>query len=311
MNNKFVKIVFLFVLSFIFGTVSVSIAQSADDTKNNKNDFVEQSTRELEKAKKLKVKTRLRYAGFFDAEGKVPQKKSLVEKLTFDKNGNRKELSRYIGDEMLDLRYIFVYDSKGRLLKMETRNSANVIVGKKESKYDKKGNEVERKLYDKKRGNMRVVFKYDTDNNLVQSETFDKNKKLIGRYVNTYENGAAKTTTVYDKSGNIAREIWFIYNEAGKLIREDFKDLSNSYSIKNKYDETGNISEVETPQTKRIITYDDMQNILEDRMFTSDGNRQYRVVFSYLENGLQNDETRYDNSEKAAFHAQFKYEFYK
>lgn len=311
MSSKLVKIVFLFVLSFIFGNVSYSIAQNADDTKSNKNDFVEQSTRELEKAKKLKVKTRLRYAGFFDAEGKVPQKKSLVEKLTFDKNGNRKELSRYIGDEMLDLRYIFVYDKKGRLLKMETRNSANVIVGKKESKYNKKGNEIERKLYDKKRGNMRVVFKYDTDNNLVQSETFDKNKKLIGRYVNTYENGMAKTTTVYDKNGNIAREIWFIYNEAGKLIREDFKDLSNSYSIKNKYDEMGNISEVETPQTKRMVTYDDMQNILEDRMFTADGNRQYRVVFSYLENGLQNDETRYDNSEKAAFHAQFKYEFYK
>lgn len=311
MSNGFVKIFFVIVLAIFLGNNKNTIAQSLDDSKSNKNDFVEQSTRELEKAKKLKVKTRLRYAGFFDAEGKVPQKKSLVEKLTFDKNGNRKELSRYIGDEILDLRYIFLYDKKGRLLKMETRNASNVLVGKKECKYDKKGNEVERKLYDKKRGNMRIVFKYDKENNLIESETFDKNKKSIGRYVNTFESGAVKTTTVLDKGGNVTREKWFIYNEAGKLIREDFKDLSNSYSVKNKYDEKGNISEVETPQTKRIVTYDDLQNIIEDRMFTSDGNRQYRVVFSYLENGLQNDETRYDNSDKAAFHAQFKYEFYK
>lgn len=310
MSKGFIKIIFVIVLAVFLGNNN-TIAQSMDDSKSNKNDFVEQSTRELEKAKKLNVKTRLRYAGFFDSAGKVPQKKSLVEKLTFDKNGNRKELSRYIGDEMLDLRYIFVYDKKGRLLKMETRNASNVIVGKKESKYDKKGNEVERKLYDKKRGNMRVVFKYDQENNLIQSETFDKNKKSIGRYVNTYENGAAKTTTVYDKGGNVTREIWFIYNEEGKLIREDYKDLSNSYSIKNRYDEKGNIIEVETPQTKRMVTYDNMENILEDRMFTADGNRQYRVGFSYLDNGLQNDETRYDNSDKAAFHAQFKYEFYK
>ncbi len=311
MSNQFVKIIFVIVLAFFWGNIQNTRAQSLDDSKSNKNDFVEQSTRELEKAKKFKVKTRLRYAGFFDAEGKVPQEKSLVEKLTFDKNGYRKELTRYIRDGMIDLRYIFLYDKKGRLLKMETRNAENILVGKKESKYDKRGNEIERKLYDKKRGNMRVVFRYDNVNNLIESETFDKNKKSIGRYVNTFENGAAKTTTVYNKEGNVAREIWFIYNEAGKLIREDFKDLANSYSIKNKYDEKGNITEVEKPQTKRIVTYDDLQNIIEDRMFTADGNRQYRVVFSYLESGLQNDETRFDNSEKAAFHAQFKYEFHK
>ena len=212
---------------------------------------------------------------------------------------------------MIDLRYIFKYDAKGRILKMETRNSENVVVGKRESKYDKAGNEIERKLYDKKRGDMRVAFTYDKENNLIESKNYDKNKKLFGHYINVFEKGLAKTTTVYGKDGTVHREITFVYDETGKLIREDFKELSGSYSVDYSYDKNGNIVEVKTPQTKRVVNYNDAHDILEDKMFTTDGARQYRVAFSYLENGLQNDEIRYDNSEKAAFHAQFKYEFYK
>ena len=302
---------YISLVAMILFLSEISIAQNLEEAKREKNDFIEQSTRELDKAKALKIKTRLRYAGFFDADGKVPQEKTLVEKLTFDKNGKRKELIRYIRDEMIDLRYTFKYDAKGRLTKMETRNSGNFVVGKRESKYDKAGNEIERKLYDKKHGDMRVVFAYDKENNMIESKNYDKNKKLSGRYVNVFENGSAKTTTVYGKDGTVHREITFVYDEAGKLVSEGLKELSGSYSINYKYDKNGNIAEIQKPQTKRVVDYNDAHDILEDKMFTADGARQYRVAFSYLENGLQNDEIRYDNAEKAAFHAQFKYEFYK
>lgn len=301
---KYTLMLSVFISAFAF-------AQSLEESKRGKNDFVEQSTKELDKAKQFKIKTRLKYAGFFEVDGKTPQEKVLVEKLTFDKNGKRKELVRYIRNGLVDLRYTFQHDSKGRIIKMETRNAYNALTGKRESKYDKAGNEIERKLFDKRRGNFRVVFSYDKDGNIIESKNYDKNKKMIGRYENTFENGNAKKTTVFDKDGNVQREIWFIYNSDGKLIREDFKDLTNSYSVNYSYDSNGNINEVITPQTKRIVNYSANNDILEDKMFTSDGARQYRVVFGYLENGLQNDETRYDNSEKAAFHAQYKYEFYK
>ncbi len=309
MRNKLTM--FIFISSVLLFSKGVSLAQNLEEFKRGKNDFVEQSTRELDKAKASKIKTRLRYAGFFDADGKVPQEKTLVEKLTFDKNGKRKELTRYIRSEMIDLRYIFKYDAKGRILKMETRNAENIVVGRRESKYDRAGNEIERKLFDKKRGDMRVVFTYDKENNLIESKSYDKNKKMFGRYVNVFENGSAKTTTVYGKDGSVQREITFVYDEAGKLTREDFKELSGSYSVDYSYDKNGNIAEIKTPQTKRVVNYNDAHDILEDKMFTADGARQYRVAFTYLENGLQNDEIRYDNSEKAAFHAQYKYEFYK
>lgn len=309
MNIKLTAFILIAATMLFLG--NVSFAQNLEESKRNKNDFVEQSTRELDKAKTLRIKARLRYAGFFDAEGKVPQEKTLVEKLTFDKNGKRKELIRYIRNEMIDLRYIYKYDAKGRILKMETRNAENVVVGRRESKYNKAGNEIERKLYDKKRGDMRVVFTYDKENNLIESKNYDKNKKLLGRYVNVFEKGSAKTTTVYGKDGTVNREITFVYDEAGKLIREDYKELSGSHSVDYSYDKNGNIVEIKTPQTKRVVNYNDAHDILEDKMFTADGARQYRVAFSYLENGLQNDEIRYDNAEKAAFHAQFKYEFYK
>ena len=304
--SKFISVVAIAL--FLSG---VSTAQNLEESKRGKSDFVEQSTRELDKAKTLKIKTRLRYAGFFDTEGKVPQEKTLVEKLTFDKNGKRKELTRYIRNEVIELRYIFKHNAKGRLIKMETRNNGNYLVGKRESKYDKAGNEIERKMFDKKHGDMRVVFAYDKENNLIESKNYDKNKKMFARYVNVFEKGLAKTTTVYGKEGTVQKEISFVYDEAGKLIREDFKELSGSYSINYKYDKNGNIAEIHNPQTKRVVDYNEAHNILEDKMFTADGARQYRVAFSYLENGLQNDEIRYDNSEKAAFQAQYKYEFYK
>ncbi|KAF0149252.1 MAG: hypothetical protein FD143_2764 [Ignavibacteria bacterium] len=307
MVHKWLK--FTFVFSVLIS--SFSIAQGLEEFKSGKNDFVEQSTKELGKAKQFKIKTRLRYAGFFDVDGITPQQKVLVEKISFDKNGNRKELIRYVGDEIVDLKYTFLYDAKSRLIKMETRNTGNFITGKRESKYDKAGNEIERKLFENRRGNMRVVFTYDKEGNIIETKNYDKNKKMISRYENSFENGKAKKTTVYGINGNVQKEIWFIYNSDGKLIREDFKQLSNSYSVKYTYDSQGNVSEVETPETKRLVIYNNNNDILEDKMFMADGIRQYRVVFSYLKNGLQNDETRYDNSEKAAFQSLYEYEFYK
>jgi len=300
-------------LSFILNVLlfTISAAQNLEENKAGKNDFVEQLSRELEKAKKFKIQTRYRYAGFYETDGVTPQEKILVEKLSFDKNGNRKQLIRYQGNGEVDQTFSFSHDAKGRLIKMETRNSYDYVVGKRESKYDKNGYEVERKLFDVRRGDHRVVFKNDKNGNIIESKNFDKSKKLAGRYENTFENGFPKKTTVYNKDGKVRREVWFIYNQEGKLIREDIKDLQGAYSVYYSYDSNGNIKEILTPQNKRVITYNENNEIIEDLMFNPEGVRQYRVAFSYLENTLQNDEIRYDNDDKPAFQANVKYEFYK
>ncbi len=307
MVNKLFKGTFIFTILFC----TVAMAQNLEENKIGKNDFVEQAIKELEKAKQLNVKTRFRYAGFYEADGITLQEKVLSEKLSFDKNGKRKELIRYQGNGDVDQKFTFQHDTKGRFSKLETRNTGNYVVGKRESKYDKAGNEIERKLYDVRRGNFKVLFKYDKDGNIIESKNFDKNNKFNGRYENTFENGSAKKTIVYQKDGKVRREVWYFYNNAGQLVREEIKDLSNSYSVSYTHDTNGNITEIVTPQSKRIVTYNEKNDILEDKMYTTDGTRQYRVVFSYLENGLQKDEIRYDNSEIAAFHVQIDYEFYK
>lgn len=307
MVNKLFKETLLFTILFC----TAVFAQNLEENKVGKDDFVEQATKELEKAKQLKVKTRFRYAGFYETDGVTLQEKVLSEKLTLDKNGNRKELIRFQGNGDVDQKYTFQHDAKGRFIKLETRNTGNYLVGKRDSRYDKAGNEIERKLYDVRRGNHKVSYKYDKDGNIIESKNYDKKNRLTGRYENIFENGRAKKTTVYQMDGKVRREVWFFYNTADQLIREEIKDLSNSYVVNYTYDRNGNITEIETPHSKRIVTYNENNDILEDKMFSADGTRQYRVVFSYLENGLQNDEIRYDNSEKAAFHVQIKYEFYK
>lgn len=305
------KIILLFGLFFLVVNCNALYAQYYNENDRKKNEIKEQGVKELEKAKKLKVKTRFRYAAFYNAQGKLPKKLVLTEKTYFDKNGLRKEQIRFTSLGKVDLRYTFKYDNFGRIIKMEVYNASNNLVGKKESKYDLNGNEIERILVDQERGNpSKMIFNYDNENRLIETKNFNDKGELINLFKNAWNNDKLVNSQIENNDGKIIVKTHFTYDKNGKVIKEEVTE-SSSYTINYKYDTQGNLIEISNPQTKRYMTYDKNNDLIEDKLYSIDGSRQYRITFNYLKNGLQNEEIRYDNSDNPVFYGKYKYEFFK
>lgn len=306
LNKIFLVLLFssLVINNFLF-------AQYYNESERTKNNVKEQSVKEIEKAKKLKVKTRIRHAAFYNAQGKLPNKMTLTEKTFFDKNGLRKEQIRYTSLGKIDLRYTFKYDNFGRIIRMDVYDGANKLIGKKESKYDINGNEVERILFDEERGGpAKMLFKYDNEKNLIEIKNFNDKGELINIFKNVWEKGKLVNSEIEDNNGKVIVKTHFVYDNNGNLIKEEVNE-SSQYVISYKYDSKGNLIEISNPQTKRYMTYNQNNDLVEDKLYSSNGSRQYRVTFNYLKNGLQNEEIRYDNSDNPVFYGKYTYEFYK
>jgi hypothetical protein len=64
-------------------------------------------------------------------------------------------------------------------------------------------------------------------------------------------------------------------------------------------------------ETKRTYVSDEKGNVIEHKMFLTDGRRQIRLVFKYNQKGLMSDWIRYDNKENVVLHYAYEYEYYK
>jgi YD repeat-containing protein len=310
------SIVLLLVLSFI---VFISCGNSKTESKEvqdkktvKKEKLKEQSEKELSKAKNSFVKVRKKYAAIYLPNGVLPAEKTLVEELYFDEKGLRTELMRYRNSGLVDLIYLFEHDSLGHLTMMETQNASGQILNRTEFKYDSKGNEIEKIINDgKKTGELKTTTKYDESNNPIEVTTFDLRGNLFSSQVLEYKNDILIKSVTKSSQGIIVLESVFEYDENGNLIKELRKEQNNELVFIYKYDEMGRLIEALSPETKRVYDYNSNGDLVEDKLFFSDGSRQFRVTFNYTKNGLMNEEIRYSNDETPAFYSKYEYEFNK
>lgn len=308
-NNKFLFFVFLIIFSTLpFNTNA--FAQSKSGQKSN-TEITGQDKKELDKAGKFKVKVRTKHVAFYTNTGTLPSRRTLTEKIVFDKKGNKREQIRYTSLGKIEVKYVFKYDGKGNVVSQENFDGNGNLAIRRISKYDKNGNEIERKIYDnRRRGTNKASFTYD-NNNLIETKNYSAKGELLADISLKYKNGLVVNAVTKDGKGNIREEINSSYDSAGRLIQEKKVSQGQSYEINYKYDENGNLIEITNPQYQRFYTYDKNNDLIEDKMFMTNGPRQFRVQFNYLSNGLQKEEIRYDNSDKPAFYGEYKYEFYK
>lgn len=299
-----IVLILIAVLSFTYKT---SIAQNINPSSRGKSDFVSQDEKEFNKIKQLKVKTRLKYAVFNDIKGYMNNKKILIVKETFNKRGSLSEMVEYNSSGNIISSYKFSYDTKGKPKKAEgvdDTGRSNTQV----SKYDSRGNEIERNLISigRKKTESKSLFKYDKENNLIEIKNYFDNK-FTDQQNNEYKNGIRIRTTMLNEKGDTVLVSIPEYNSDGKLIGEK----STNQNIVYKYDSDGNLSEMVDAETKRIYISDENGNIVEHKMFLLDGRRQLRLVFKYNRKGLQSEQIRYDNNEAVVLHYVYEYEYYK
>ena len=300
----------LILLWFAFCFSESSIAQSVNPNTKKKGDFVTQDVIELNKIKQLKVKTRTKYAANYDLSGKmVPPK--IASKEIFNRKGLLTQMEEFNGMGNIVAMYKFTYDAKNNPIKAESVESGG-RTSLQVSKYDSRGNEIERRMTEKRRNKTetQMLFKYDKEDNLIETKNF-YNNKLSDLLITTYNDGKRVGSIVKDDKGDTILTITPEYDSNAKLIKETRKNSSVNIVYTYKYDDKGNLTEMVDDQTKRYYNYDEKGNVSEHKMYLLDGRRQLRLVFKYSSNGLQNEVLRFDNNEKPVLNTSFKYEYYK
>lgn len=305
--------VFISLIGFIQCGNSEQKKQDVQQDKREKKVIqIDQDVKELNKAKEAKVLTRRKYAAFYNPDGSLPSEKTFVEEIFFDKNGYREALFRYRATGVVDLKYYFEYDSTGNMLSMETQNAYDDILSLRESKYDRNNNEIERSITEtRKSGQQKTFMYYNEMNQLIEIKVYDQREKLYSTQTFYYENDFLISSKTVGADGSLMTEVFYEYDSAGNLIKDEKKEQGYSYVTTYKYDQHGNMIELVNPQFKRQYTFDDNDNLIEDKMFLPNGARQFKIVFTYNEKGLMKEEFRYTSDDQKAYIALYEYEFMK
>lgn len=318
LRNNFLRKLTNELLFFISIVIFVTLLFNADagaqtkSTQKNNSQITDQEQKEINKAKKLHVKVRTKRVAFYTNTGTLPSRRTLTEKIIFDRNGNKKEQIRYTSLGEIEVKYVYKYDSKGNVVSLENFDGSGNVVTRRVSKYDKNGNEIQRTVYDNQHhGANEAYFTYDKNNNLIETKNYSAKGELLADITMKYQNDLPVNAVTKDGKGNVKEEINSSYDSAGRLIMERRISQGKGYDINYKYDGNGNLVEMTNPQYHRFYDYDKNNNLIEDKMFMVNGPRQFRVRFTYLPNGLQKEEIRYANNDKPAFYGEYKYEYYK
>ena len=293
------------------GSFEFVTAQNINPSAKKKSDFVSQEEKEFNKIKQLKVKTRSKYAVYYDMPNQISDKKILLTVETFNKKGLLTEMTEQNSSGNVISYYKFVYNSKGRHLKAEGKDDTGKS-NTQMSKYDSRGNEIERRLISigRKRFEAKSVLNYDKNGNVIEIKNYE-NDKLSDQQKITYMNNVRTRTTFLNQKRDTALVSIPEYDSSGKLIKEERKDGKSTLSYIYKYDANGNLNEMIDIETKRSYASDEKGNVIEYKMYLLDGRRQIRLVFKYNTNGLQSEQIRYDNNETVVLHTVYEYEYYK
>ena len=311
------KTILLLVIVSLIGFIQCGNSEqkkpdAPQDKKVKKEKQIDPDLKELNKAKEAKVLARKKYAAFYNPDGSLPSEKTFVEEIFFDTNGYREALFRYKSTGVIDLKYYFEYDSLGNMLSMETLNAFDDILSLRESTYDEKNNEIERTITEaRKSGEQKTFMRYNEMNQLVEIKVFDQRGQIYSTQTFNYENNLLLSTKTVGADGSIMSEVLYEYDSDGNLIKDEKREQGYSYITTYKYDLHGNLIELANPQFKRFYTYDDNDNLIEDKMFLPDGARQFLVTFTYNEKGLIKEEFRFTPDDKKAYVAVYEYEYMK
>lgn len=132
----------------------------------------------------------------------------------YDANGNKVESADYLGHTLVD-RWLYEYDSQGRMVAAMSCDTEGVCLGKICYKYDDDGCKIEEANYDREgRYKGRKLYKYDADGNEIEFASYDEQGKQRSLILYKYDAKGNKMETIdrtdrslyqykYDAMGNV------------------------------------------------------------------------------------------------------------
>jgi hypothetical protein len=177
----------------------------------------------------------------------VESEKSLMTADSYDKSGNKTEWLGYFGKQERPLRFTFVCDDKGKLIKELSYDIMDVADVETVYKYNADGTLAEEVVSN----GLKVVYAYDSKNNKQSETTYDLAENEGGRafgpaekvvYFHYYKNNKLKEIAAYDLKGSRiwnppiqAHKIVYAYNSKGETTFATVFNADNSVRSKTRY----------------------------------------------------------------------------
>ncbi|MEW6196605.1 MAG: hypothetical protein AB1521_15770 [Bacteroidota bacterium] len=299
-----IKSVLLFAFLFL-NTSSFSQADKYDFFTRHKFTF---EAIELSKIKNAKVKTRKLYSAYYMKDEQLPDKKTLVEEIKFNKKGNPTEKIFYNSMGGIRTKYNYKYDKNGNLIEEVIIDEYGNVSAKRDISYNSKNDTSKVVIFKARKSTTdKKVFEYYDDGKLKQKLYYDKNDQIYLKEIYTYKNDKLDNIEFFKPDGTSVNKVVFSYNKAGNLAEEKFPQYQQTFT----YDNRNRLIRSEGRDKVRLHKYDDNNNMIDDQYFIEKTRRQFKIVFSYFKNGLANEAIRYDALDKKAFYSKYEYEYYK
>ena len=297
---KFFYLLFLFLLYY---NTSFCIQQKYDFFTRQS---YTQEDGELQKIRKLKINKRFLYSAYYNKKEELPARLSLVEEIDFNKDGLPSEKKYFNWYNTVNTRYVYEYNNYNDLVKEEVYNESNNIIFRKEISYDASRDTSEIVVTNiKRKGKEKSTYNYKTKGMLSNITRYDSDGKVYLVQNFTYDNNKLKSIVFFDGNRKKLEEVEFTYNQFGSFETEKQNNLVKKYI----YDNKNRLVRVESNNGDiRIYKYNDKNFIVDDQFFLEFKKRQFRLVFSYLKNGLTDEVIRYDPDDKKAFYSKYTYE---
>lgn len=311
-NKKFLYLfitVFFFFGREIFPQLMPLAEKQTDPIKKEK--LLTQDLREIKKAKLLKVEERTRFL-HYNADGSFSSQKILAEKVYFDKNGNKIEHINLKSDSLLENRQTFQYDSMGHLILTESYNEHDYVVLRRQSTYDEKGREILRIFKEaKSRGESKAEMKYNENNLLDELITYKPNGKILTIIKMYYDNGRLISFESQNEHGAVVDKSFLKYDNDGNIISETITNNKDSATVYYEYNTDGYVTKIKYPDATRYMEYNSDGDLIEDKQIYHTGETEFKLRFTYYDNGLMKESIRYSSDDKPTFYSVYDYEFYK
>ncbi|MFH1194528.1 MAG: hypothetical protein V1720_02370 [bacterium] len=308
------KIIALSGLLFLMCTILiVGCGADVPSQKKKKNEVKSSDFEEREyiKAKNFKIKKRMATSYFYNNNGKLQERGTKVEEVTYYENGALHEVIRFTSTGQIDLKWTYKYDLDGNILSLETINEYGMVFYKRESHY-KNGYETRR--YEKDYGQkyeVNISYEYDDRGNMIEETAKDMKGELFSRVEYEYKNDRIMKITSYNRDDKLTLIKENTYDEVGNRIREILTYPSTTIdTVTYKYDERKNILEMDQGYFLQKYVFDERENMLSQEWYSKGVDKQGTFKFIYDDRGLVVERIRMDSLDEPVIYTRYEYEFY-
>ncbi|OGU55864.1 MAG: hypothetical protein A2V66_18010 [Ignavibacteria bacterium RBG_13_36_8] len=310
-NNLSCGAFLVMLVLILFGNPGKSYAQESysDDPR-----FITQEDKELEKAKKFKVKTRTAVIYHHGSFAKIAPEGVINEYLKYDSNGNKVEHTRFKGGKSVDTKWKYEYDDKGNIITLQGIDDTGRLQYQRVSTYNKNSSEIERREYKiTSKEEYKIIYDYNEFGKLKRSDTYNsKGEKIWSEQLN-YEGQNLTEQKSYNQAGENVSMMKFKCNKTGSVTEEiqvDPKTKKSTTINTYKYDKKGNLIEQISSNFKQMFEYNNRGDVVEDIMYNAFGGRQHKFKIEYDEKGLLIKRIRYNSNDKQVYTVKYEYEYY-